>query len=43
MTGEELADAIKQPVSSLAHGVQVPCPAYLAIHYSISCIHGQTT
>ena len=38
MTGEELADAIKQTVSSLAHGVQVPCPVDLAIHYSISCM-----
>ena len=30
MTGEELADAINQPVSSLAYAVQLPCPVYLA-------------
>ena len=34
MTGEELADAINQPVSSLAHPVQLPCPVYLATVYT---------
>lgn len=38
MTGEELADAINQPVSSFTHPVQFLCPDYVAIYYSKPCL-----